>query len=95
MERARAQSEKFAISKVCTPEELLKDKSIEIVLNLTVPKAHAPIALQALKKGKHTYAESLAFFKDSERLTCDEKQLILGGTVRRVLRWHPVETSGS
>jgi len=57
IEKARQQGEKFAIPKVCTVEELLKDKSIEVVLNLTVPKAHAEVALAALKKGKHTYAE--------------------------------------
>src|SRR5437762_3840209 len=57
MEKARAQGEKFQIPKVCEVDALLSDKSIEIVLNLTVPKAHVPVAIQALKKGKHTYAE--------------------------------------
>jgi predicted dehydrogenase len=55
--KPRAQGEKFQISKVCQVDELLNDKSIEIVLNLTVPKAHVPVAIQALSKGKHTYAE--------------------------------------
>src|SRR5947207_10858142 len=54
MAKAQAQGEKFAVPKVCTVEELLGDDSIEIVLNLTIPKAHVPIALEAMKKGKHT-----------------------------------------
>jgi len=41
----------------CTVEELLANKDIDIVLNLTVPKAHASVALAALDAGKHTYHE--------------------------------------
>ena len=55
--RARAAAEKYQIPKVYSVDEMMKDKSIEIILNLTIPKAHAPIALQAIKAGKHTYAE--------------------------------------
>ncbi|MEI8196531.1 MAG: Gfo/Idh/MocA family oxidoreductase [Phycisphaerae bacterium] len=43
--------------KVMTVKELLAHEEIELVLNLTVPKAHAQIALASLKAGKHTYAE--------------------------------------
>lgn len=57
VEKAKARAEEFGIPTVLTPDELLKDDSIEVVLNLTVPKAHAPIALQALENGKHTFAE--------------------------------------
>lgn len=56
-ERAVSQAEKFEIPKVCTVEELLADPQIEIVLNLTVPKAHFPIAHAALKAGKSVYNE--------------------------------------
>ncbi|OJG00079.1 Gfo/Idh/MocA family protein [Pararhizobium antarcticum] len=37
--------------------QLLADPDIEIIVNLTVPKAHVPVALQALDAGKHTYSE--------------------------------------
>jgi L-fuconolactonase len=37
--------------------------------------------------GKHTFAESLHFVRDSEVLTLPEKESILGGTVRRVFGW--------
>ena len=57
MEKARARAAEFGIPKACTVDELLADSSIEIILNLTVPKAHAPVALRALENGKHTYAE--------------------------------------
>src|SRR5438045_4984494 len=54
---ARAQAEKFQVPKVCSVDELLADESIELVLNLTIPKAHVPIALRAIAAGKHTFSE--------------------------------------
>jgi predicted dehydrogenase len=56
-ERAKAQASKHGIPKVYSVDEIMKDDSIEIILNLTVPKAHVPIGLKAIKAGKHTYAE--------------------------------------
>ncbi len=38
-------------------KELLKDKEIEIILNLTIPKAHYEITKKALLNNKHVYSE--------------------------------------
>lgn len=57
LERARAQAEKYGVPRVCSVEELLADPEIEIVVNLTVPGAHANIALQAIAAGKAIYGE--------------------------------------
>ena len=46
----------FGIKSV-TVNELLKDKEIEIILNLTIPKAHYQISKKALINGKHVYSE--------------------------------------
>jgi predicted dehydrogenase len=54
---AKKRADEYRIPRACTVEELLKDDSIDVVLNLTVPKAHAPVALAAVKAGKHTYCE--------------------------------------
>ncbi len=54
---AQAKAAEFNIPRVLSVEDLLKDPSIEIVLNLTVPKAHASIAIRALRAGKHTFIE--------------------------------------
>ena len=54
---AKAQAKAYAIPKVCSVDDLMADDSIQLVLNLTVPKAHVPVALQAIRGGKHTYAE--------------------------------------
>src|ERR1700722_19470022 len=55
--KAKEAAAKFNIPQVLTVDQLIADKSIEIVLNLTIPKAHLPISLAALESGKHTYAE--------------------------------------
>lgn len=57
LERAQARAEQFGISKAYSPEELLADGEIEMVINLTIPTAHAPICLQALEAGKHVFVE--------------------------------------
>ena len=43
--------------KALSVENLLKDKEIEIILNLTVPKAHFEVSKKALLNNKHVYTE--------------------------------------
>ncbi|MCP4395960.1 MAG: Gfo/Idh/MocA family oxidoreductase [bacterium] len=57
LDRAQAQAEKFGIPKACSVEDLLADDSIELVVNLTIPKAHAEVNRQILEAGKHAYVE--------------------------------------
>jgi len=56
-ERAKEKAEKYNVPKACTVEGLLSDREIEIVLNLTPPRAHAEIAIKALNVGKSIYNE--------------------------------------
>ncbi len=56
-QRARAQAEMFGISRVCSVEELLADPEVDIVVNLTIPAAHAEVAVAALDAGKHVHNE--------------------------------------
>ena len=56
-ETAEKRAAEFDVPRVLSVDELLADPSVELVMNLTVPKAHLPIALRALEAGKHTYAE--------------------------------------
>lgn len=55
--RAEYRAEEFGVPRALAVEELLADPDIDVVLNLTVPKAHAPVALEALRAGKHTFHE--------------------------------------
>lgn len=56
MDRAKAKAEEFGCRAV-TVEELMADPEIEIVLNLTIPAAHAEIALKAIEAGKSVHNE--------------------------------------
>lgn len=57
LELAKARAEEFQIERACTVEELLADPAIEIVVNLTVPTAHAEVNRRILQAGKHVYTE--------------------------------------
>jgi predicted dehydrogenase len=56
-ERACTKAEEFSVPIACTVDELLANPDIEIVLNLTIPRAHADVALAAIAAGKHVYNE--------------------------------------
>ncbi len=57
MDRAKAAAEEFDIPRACTVEEILGDPEIDLVLNLTVPAAHAEVNLAAIEAGKHVHCE--------------------------------------
>jgi predicted dehydrogenase len=57
LERAQAKAQEHGVPKACAVKQLLADKSIELVINLTVPRAHAEVSLAALDAGKHVYCE--------------------------------------
>jgi predicted dehydrogenase len=50
-------ADQYDIPRRYTPEQLLADPEIEIVLNLTNPAAHAAVARQILESGKSVYGE--------------------------------------
>jgi predicted dehydrogenase len=56
METARTKAAEYGVQAV-TMEQLLADPDIQIVVNLTVPIAHAPVSLQVVEAGKHVYSE--------------------------------------
>jgi len=55
-ERAKAAAE-LAGARAATPEQLLDEGAVGLVLNLTPPLAHAAVATAALEAGKHVYGE--------------------------------------
>ncbi|NLC58423.1 MAG: Gfo/Idh/MocA family oxidoreductase [Armatimonadetes bacterium] len=65
--RAEAKAAEYGV-KACTVAELLADPTIDIVVNLTVPKAHGEIGLAALEAGKSIYNEKpLALTREEAR----------------------------
>jgi predicted dehydrogenase len=71
-QRARDLAEKNGIPLACSVADLLHDPTIAIVINLTVPNAHAEIALAALEAGKAVYNEKpLAISREDARRMLD------------------------
>jgi predicted dehydrogenase len=58
-----------------TVDELLADPEVDTILNLTIPAAHAEIALRAIAVGKHVYGEKpLAMTTEEARRVLDAAQ---------------------
>ena len=62
-------AKKYNIQSVAV-EEIFKDKEVEIILNLTIPRAHFEISKKALLSGKHCYSEKplCINFEDGKKL---------------------------
>ncbi|ADI14027.1 Gfo/Idh/MocA family protein [Truepera radiovictrix] len=66
--RARAQAETYGVPRACTVGELLADPEIELIINLTIPSAHAAVSTQIIEAGKSVYSEKpLATARDDAR----------------------------
>lgn len=68
-EVAQRKATEFGLAAVAV-DELLADPRVEIVVNLTIPRAHVEVGLKALAAGKHVYGEKpLGInFADGKRL---------------------------
>src|SRR4051812_37694398 len=80
--RAKAKAKEFRVPRAGSVEDVINDPAIDLILNLTVPKAHAPIALAALRAGKHTYCEKpLGVSREEGRQVIElarERNLLVG-----------------
>jgi len=54
--RAKAKAEAYGVKDV-TVAQMMADPSVEIIVNLTIPKAHFEVAMMAVNAGKHVYSE--------------------------------------
>lgn len=57
LDLARRRAAEYGIPEVLSVDELLARPDIDIIVNLTVPQAHAAVARAALEAGKHVYNE--------------------------------------
>jgi len=72
-QKAEEKAEEYHVPNVYSVEELLADPEIRLVLNLTVPRAHAEINLKAIRAGKHVYCEKpLAVTREEGQQTLKE-----------------------
>ena len=65
-----------------TVGDLLKDKEIEVILNLTIPQSHYAVSKSVLSAGKHVYSEKplATYFEKGKELVAlaKKKKLYIG-----------------
>lgn len=67
MDRARAKAAQYGV-RALTVDQLLSDPAIDVVINLTIPAAHAEVDMAAIAAGKSVYGEKpLALNRDDGR----------------------------
>ena len=54
-DRARAQADAYQVDGAGTVEEALGRDDLELIVNLTIPAAHAPVGSAVLASGKHIW----------------------------------------
>ena len=83
-ERCENRAKEFGLGdvRVCTTEEMMKDERVDVVLNLAWPKAHVPVAMQAVKAGRHMFSEKplgTSFAEAKKLVTAARKKGVLVG----------------
>jgi predicted dehydrogenase len=82
LSRAKSRAEQYGIEAL-TVEQMLAHPEIQIVINLTIPKAHGAVAISVLEAGKHVYNEKpLALDRAEAKSMLDiatRKGLLVGG----------------
>ena len=96
--RAKSQADKWGVAGSGTVDELLAHPDVEIVVNLTIPAAHADVDLKCIAVGKHVWSEKPYAVTRAEGqavidaaaaagvLVCVAPDTILGGGVQTGLR---------
>jgi predicted dehydrogenase len=87
--RAQAKAAEHGVTKGYSVAELLADPEVDLVINLTIPAAHAEVNRQALNAGKHAYTEkpfALTYADGLKTLNLAKtKKLRVGGAPDTVL----------
>ncbi|MDE0208586.1 MAG: Gfo/Idh/MocA family oxidoreductase [Boseongicola sp.] len=96
LDESRDKATFYGVPRVAAPEEIIADPQIDVILNLTIPAAHAGISLAALEAGKHVYSEKpmVSDLADGRRVLdlATEKGLTVGNAPDTWLggRWQTV-----
>jgi predicted dehydrogenase len=94
-ERMEKKATQFNIKQMVI-EEILDDKSIELVLNITDPVNHHLVSSQALKAGKHLYSEKpidLSIEAARELVQLADKQGVLYGNAPDTFMGQAIQTA--
>ena len=77
-ERAEALAKEYGIPRVLETRELVASDEVDVVLNLTIPAAHAEVSGAAIEAGKSVYSEKplATTLEQGRRLVDDALSLI-------------------
>jgi predicted dehydrogenase len=80
-EAAKKRAEEFNV-RAQTPDDLLKNSEIDVVVNLTIPSTHYQVSMDAISAGKHAYSEKpfVLTLEEGKSLkkAADERKLRVG-----------------
>jgi len=78
---AKKRSEEFGVHAM-TPDEMLKNSEIDVIVNLTIPATHYQVSMDTVTAGKHAYSEKpfVLSVKDGKALkkAADSRGLLVG-----------------
>src|SRR5262245_41709704 len=87
--RAAAYSAYYSVAKYEAIEDVLNDRRVELVLNLTNPRSHYSVSRACLEAGKNVYSEkplSMSFSEAQELVKlAEQKGLYIASAPSRVL----------
>jgi predicted dehydrogenase len=76
-EKAAEAAREYGIAKIQTPEEMLDDPDLDLIVNLTVPRVHEELTLACLAHGKHVYSEKpIAMTREGAAMNTGVRTLI-------------------
>jgi Predicted dehydrogenases and related proteins len=80
-EAAKLRADEFNVH-AQTPDELLKNSEIDVIVNLTIPSTHYQVSMDIVSAGKHSYSEKPFVLSVEEGLAlkkaADERNLKVG-----------------
>lgn len=56
-ERARAKADEHGVAAAGTPDDVLSNPDVDLVVNLTIPQVHVEVSSAAIAAGKHVWTE--------------------------------------
>lgn len=98
LSRAAGLAQRHGVAFSGTVDELLAREDVELVVNLTIPKAHAPVTLAAVAAGKHVWTEKpLALDRASGRevLSAAARAGVLVGNAPDTILGQAIQTSAA
>lgn len=72
-DRARAKADEHGVAAAGTPDEVLSNPDVDLVVNLTIPQVHVEVSSAAIAAGKHVWTEKpIGLDRDATRALLEQ-----------------------